>query len=66
MMPTLAENAVVQAWVVDRRNKVPVVAAVSVDEAGHPPVYKTLPNRAPRFSLCLLADWAQDFMGDRL
>jgi len=43
-------------------NKVPVVAAVSCDEAGHP-VYKTLPPAHVPFALLLIG--AQDFTGDK-
>ncbi len=41
-------------------NKVPIVAAVSIDEAGHPIHVKVA--KVQTFSFAAIADWAQDFL----
>jgi len=40
------------------KNKVPIVAAVSIDEAGHPIHMKVA--EVETFSFAAIADWAQD------
>jgi hypothetical protein len=42
-------------------NKVPIVAAVSLDEAGHPIHMKVA--KVETFSFAAIADWAQDTLG---